>query len=290
VSSTDSARHGWITETWRVVADTYHNWREARTIRLGAGIAYYALFGIVPIISLSIVLAELVVSAGDVEQLFQDVGENLGLSDAEIQSVVAEVEKASVQTGLGIVGLVSLVVAAVLVFWAVQDAFDEVWEIPVEADLKATLRHRLTALVIVAGGAVLVVLILVVNTVTDLLQSLIPGGTRLLAGLDVLIGALGSGTVLFLAVAVSFQVLTRVHIRLAALVIGALATSGLLIVGTTLLGIYLRNYAAQSLTGAAAGILLVLLWLYYVSQMVLVGAHLTRVVHERAGGDVTPVR
>jgi membrane protein len=283
VSSTDSARPGWITELWRVVADTYRNWRTARTIRLGAGIAYYALFGIVPFLSLSIVLAQLLVSANDVEQLFQDVGENLGLSDAEIQSVIAEVEKASVQTGLGIVGFVSLIVAALLVFWAVQDAFDEVWEIPVQADITATLRHRLTALVIVAGGAVLVVLILVVNTVTDLLQSLIPGGHRLLERLDVLVGALGSGTVLFLAVAVTFQVLTRVHIRFVALVVGALATTVLLVVGTTLLAIYLRNYAAQSLTGAAAGILLVLLWLYYVSQMILVGAHLTRVLHERRG-------
>jgi membrane protein len=99
----------------------------------------------------------------------------------------------------------------------------------------------------------------------------------------VLVGALGSGTVLFLAVAVTFQVLTRVHIRFVALVVGALATTVLLVVGTTLLAIYLRNYAAQSLTGAAAGILLVLLWLYYVSQMILVGAHLTRVLHERRG-------
>jgi membrane protein len=281
VNSTDSARRGWITDAWRVVADTYQNWRRARTIRLGAGIAYYALFGIVPLLSLSLVLAQLIVSESDVEQLFYDIGENLGISDTEIQSILTEVEKTSVQTGLGIVGFVSLVGAALLVFWAVQDAFDEVWEIPVQRGAKATIWHRLTALIIVGGGAILVILILVINAVADLLQSLVPGDAPLLGGLDLVIGALGSWTVLILAVGVVFQVLTRVRIRLVPLALGALSTAGLLTVGTTLLAFYLRNYASQSLTGAAAGILLMLLWLYYVAQMALVGAHFTRVLHER---------
>lgn len=281
MNSTDSARRGLITDAWRVVLDTYHNWRNARTIRLGAGIAYYALFGIVPLLSLSLVLAQLIVSQSDVEQLFYDVGENLGISDTEIQSILTEVEKASVQTGLGIVGFVSLVGAALLVFWAVQDAFDEVWEIPVQRGAKATIWHRLTALIIVGGGAVMVILILVVNAVTSLLQAIIPGDDGLLAGLDAVIGAAGSWFVLMLAVGVVFQVLTRVHIRLVPLGLGALATAGLLTIGTSVLAFYLRNFASQSLTGAAAGILLVLLWLYYVAQMALVGAHFTRVLHER---------
>jgi uncharacterized BrkB/YihY/UPF0761 family membrane protein len=72
-----------------------------------------------------------------------------------------------------------------------------------------------------------------------------------------------------------------VHIRLVPLALGALATAGLLTIGTSVLAFYLRNFASQSLTGAAAGILLVLLWLYYVAQMALVGAHFTRVLHER---------
>jgi len=114
-----------------------------------------------------------------------------------------------------------------------------------------------------------------------LLRSVVPGADQLLVWFDVVIAALTSWFVLILGIAVLFQVLTRTHIRLIPLVAGATTTAALLTIGTTLLGIYLRNYASNSLTGAAAGILLTLVWFYYVAQMVLVGAHFTRVLHER---------
>ena len=47
MSSTGSALRGWITDVVDVVGTTYHHWRATRTIRLGAGIAYYALFALV---------------------------------------------------------------------------------------------------------------------------------------------------------------------------------------------------------------------------------------------------
>ena len=281
MNSKDSARPAWLTESWGVVAQTYSNWRNARTIRLGAGVAYYALFAIVPLLSLTIVLAELIVSQADIEQFFYDAADDLGIDQSIMQSFLAEIDKSSVTSGLGIIGFATLVFAALIVFWAVQDAFDEVWEIPVRSGAKATIWHRLTALTVVGGGAVVIVLILVMNSVASLLQSWIPGDDALLAWLDRLIGAMTSWVVLVLSVIVLFQVLTRVHIRLIPLAIGAGATAVLLTIGTTALGYYLTHYASESLTGAAGGVLLTLSWFYYVSQMVLVGAHLTRVLDER---------
>ena len=46
---------------------TYHEWRMHRTIRLGAGIAYYGLFALVPILALSLAVAGLVVSDAEVQ-------------------------------------------------------------------------------------------------------------------------------------------------------------------------------------------------------------------------------
>jgi membrane protein len=83
-------------------------------------------------------------------------------------------------------------------------------------------------------------------------------------------------------------VLTRARIERWSLLVGSLATSALLSVGTTLVGLYLANFGGRSLSGAATGVFLALTWLYYVSQIVLVGLHLTRVLHERrtsASGD-----
>ncbi len=277
----DSARPPWLTESWNVVTATYANWRDARTIRLGAGVAYYALFAIVPLLSLSIVLAQLLVSRADIEQLFLDVAADIGIDESVVRSLLDQIEDSSIATGLGIVGFVALVIAALLVFWAVQDAFDEVWEIPVQSGAKATIWRRLTALTVVGGGAILIVLILVINSVVTVLKSVFPGESEVVGWLDRLFTALTSWGVLALSILVLFQVLTRPRIKLIPLAIGSAATAVLLTIGTSALGWYLSNYGSQSLSGAAAGVLLVLSWFYYVSQMLLVGAHFTRVLDER---------
>lgn len=288
MSSTASALRGWTTDLWSIIVATYQNWRRTRTIRLGAGIAYYALFGIVPLLSLSIFLATLLVDPLRVEEFFTEGAERLGISAEATSELTAQLADSSVQRGMGLVGFASLLFAAVIVFFALQDAFDEIWEVPVLDGMARTIRRRLLAFSVVGGGALIIVLLLVLNSVLTVLDHLIPGSDNVLTSLSRLIGFLSSWFVLVLALAVMFQVLSRIRINRFALLVGSVATGMLLAVGTSLLGFYLQNYAGTSFTGATAAIALTLLWLYYVSQMLLVGVHLTRVLHERrSGGEGT---
>jgi membrane protein len=267
-----------------IVVTTYRNWRRARTIRLGAGIAYYALFGIVPLLSLSLLLAQVLVDPARVNDFFLQLADEAGVEASAAQDFVDGIDRSSIRTGLGLVGFGSLVFTALVVFFALQDAFDEVWEVPVVEGLRHSVLRRLTAATVVTGGAAALILMLVVNSVTSVLESLIPGDGELATAVTGLIGGLSSWLVLVLAVAVVFQVLTRVRIHTWALVVGALATAALLAVGTSLVGVFLSTYGGRSLPGAATGVFLALSWLYYVAQMVLVGLHLTRVLHERRDG------
>lgn len=270
-----------------IVVTTYRNWRRARTIRLGAGIAYYALFGVVPLLSLSLLLAQVLIDPARVNEFFLELADEAGVEASVAQDFVDGIDRSSIQTGLGLVGFGSLVFTSLVVFFALQDAFDEVWEVPVVEGLRRSVLRRLTAATVVTGGAAALILMLVVNSVTAVLESLIPGDGELATAVTGLIGGLSSWLVLVLAVAVVFQVLTRVRIHTWALVVGSLATAALLAVGTSLVGVFLSNYGGRSLPGAATGVFLALSWLYYVAQMVLVGLHLTRVLHERRDGAAT---
>lgn len=275
---------GWITDVARILHATYLNWRRTRTIRLGAGIAYYALFALVPLLSLSLFLAQLVVDPLQVEEFFVAGAERLGISPEASTQLTDALGTSEVERGLGIVGFASLVFAAALVFFALQDAFDQVWEVPVTAGVKNSIRRRLLAFAIVGGGGMIIVLLLVINSVSTVLQHLIPGSDNVLTQLGHVVGFLSSWVVMLLALAVLFQVLSKVRINRLALLIGSVATGALMAIGTSILGIYLSDYAGQSFSGVAAGVLLVLLWLYYMSQMLLVGVHLTRVIHEICTG------
>ncbi len=273
-------RPAWLMTVVDIVVTTYENWRRARTIRLGAGIAYYALFALVPVITLSIVVAQWLIGAPEVDDAINDLVARADIDPAVADELVAQIERTSTQATLGIIGFGSLVFTGVLVFFALQDAFDEIWELPLTKGWRS-IRRRLMALSVVAGGSMLIVIILVLSTVSGIFQSLLPGAGTLHDALTVVVEVLGSWAVLIGGVAIVFQVLTRPRLSLIPLLIGAAATAMLLAVGTRVLGWYLEHFGSTSVSGAAGAVLLVLVWLYYVSQMVLVGAHFTRVLDER---------
>ena len=278
----DVGRPPWLTTTADIVATTYENWRQARTIRLGAGIAYYALFALIPFLTLSIVLAQWVVGESEVAGVVNDIVDRAGIDPSVADAITGEIERTSTQTSLGAIGFGSLVFTGVLVFFALQDAFDEIWELPVTKGWHTLLR-RLTALIVVASGAMLIVLLLVLSTVAGLLDSIVPGAGAVQDALSVLFEGVGAWAILIVGVALVFQVLTRPRLRTWPVLAGAASTSLLLAIGTSVLGWYLEHFGSTSLSGAAGGVLLALVWLYYVSQMVLVGAHFTRVLDERTG-------
>jgi membrane protein len=60
--------------------------------------------------------------------------------------------------------------------------------------------------------------------------------------------------------------------------IGALVTALLFTIGKFLIGIYLGRSAFNSAYGAAGSIVVLLLWIYYSTQIFLLGAEFTRVV------------
>ncbi|HEU4700829.1 MAG TPA: YhjD/YihY/BrkB family envelope integrity protein, partial [Gemmatimonadales bacterium] len=68
--------------------------------------------------------------------------------------------------------------------------------------------------------------------------------------------------------------------------IGAAVTAVLFTVGKTLIGLYIGRTSTASTYGAAGSVVVVLLWVYYASQIVLLGAEFTRVYTEWHGGPV----
>src|SRR5207244_2321360 len=84
---------------------------------------------------------------------------------------------------------------------------------------------------------------------------------------------LGIGLLLFLSLVVS-AVLAAVHQLLAA---------HLCALGTTLTALYLGRTGRTSVYGAAASLVVLLLWVYYSAQILLVGAEFTEVYSRRYG-------
>jgi len=266
-----------------IILTTYQEWRDGRTIRLGAGLAYYGVFAVVPALTVAVAITQVLFRRADTEEFLAERLEALlGPSGTELAAAVTDqLNQQSTETGLGLLGAASLLFATTLVVLALQDAFNSIWSIPVTPGLKVSLLRRLRSLVVVLAASALLGAALLVQTIGALFEELLPGELRSVALVAGVVDFLGTWTIL----AIGFTLLFRFMIpaattwRLVALV-GA-TTATVAAAGTWALGIYLSGVGGNSLTGVAGSVLLALVWIYYQAQIVLAGCQLAKVLHRQ---------
>jgi len=226
-----------------------------------------------------------VISQGDVRTYLADqLSGVLGVDADTVARALSEVLGGTgTMRSLGLVGAASLLLTASLLVVALQDAFNTIWERPVRSGIRQSVLRRLVAFVVVAGAGAVIIVSFAVNAVTALLDRLAPD-IAIVASLQEVIGLVTSWVLAIGVVTLLFRYLTDVRVPWVPAAVGGAITAAMLAVGTVVLGAYLRRYAAASLAGATGSVFLVLLWIYYVAQIVLVGAELTRVLANRSSG------
>lgn len=278
----------------RGVADvlnaTYHAWRQDRTMRLGAGLAYYGLFALTPVLLLSVALTRMVFSDSEVQEYVERRLEDvLGTFDATTSAAVTEKLGGTTPAQWGMVGAVSLFVTGSLFFVALEDALNEIWGVPVQSGIVTTIRRRLIAFLIVLLAAALIVVSLAAQAISSLFRSLLPDGLSILPGLQEVVAGSMSWAVVTVAVVLVLRYLPAVDVGWRAALVGGVVTSLLIAVGTGAIGWYLRTFAATSISGAAWSVVAVLIWIYYEAQIFLAGAQLTKVLNlHRPGRTSAP--
>jgi membrane protein len=266
-----------------VVLETYTAWREDRTLRLGAGLAYYALFAIVPLLALTAALAERLFSTIAMKEFLSDRLAQLSILDPDAAggSIADELARRSVQSSLGIVGLGGLLFTSSLVFMALVDAVNTIWNVPVSTGIRSSIRRRLISFLMVLTTGAIMISNLAISAISGAAEKLIPGNVEILGTLANLIASLASGAALVVALVLLFRYTGPVRSPWPATIVSAVTTSALLVVGTGAISWYLRTLGGSSLTGAFGALLVSLSWVYYEAQILLAGLQLVKVLTRR---------
>lgn len=260
----------------KVVGATYRSWRDNRTLRLGAGLAYYGLFAIVPLLTLSVALASAVFSTDQVATfLSAQIQEVLGQQVADLTSSVVQQVMGTVGAGLGLLGLGALLFAASVLFVALQDALNVIWHAPYRPGLRQTLRRRVLAFGVVLLAGSLLIATFALTTIVGAVEALVPFEIALLDTIATIVVHVGSWMLLAALLGVVFRLLPPSDVHWRDALAGALITTVVLVAGTGLVAAYVGTTATRSVTGAAGGVLLILGWIYAAAQIVLAGAELT---------------
>ncbi|CAN5693169.1 N/A [soil metagenome] len=277
---------GWILKR------TAAGWWNDNVPRLGASLAYYTLFALAPILIVAITIAGLFFGTEEVQR--EVTGQIGGLvGDQGAVAVQSMLEGAYKRTGNGVataIGLATFFIGATGAFLELQTALNAIWRVKPRPDagIKDVLFQRLLSFGLVVGvGFVLLVSLLVSAALSALdryVGMLLPDIAAIWQGVNTLV-SLGVVTLLF---AMIYQFLPDVNLRLRDVWVGALVTAGLFSVGKFLIGLYLGTSGVASTYGAAGSVVVLLIWVYYSAQVVLLGAEFTKAYVERLGGRPAP--
>jgi membrane protein len=243
---------------------------------MGAALAYYAAFSVGPLLIIAIAIAGLFFGrdaaqeaiAGQVQELLGEAG---GAAIRDILQNSGDFGSGSIAL---IVGIVALLLGATTSFVELQDDLDRIWKVEPRANSGVwnLLRSRLLSFgMVLAIGFLLAVSLAVSAAVAAL-------GSAMLAeaefGLDVLTFLLSFGviTVLF---AMIFKILPNANIDWANVWIGAAITALLFEIGKFAIGFYLGKSSVASSFGAAGPFVVMMVWIYYSTQIFLLGAEFT---------------
>ncbi len=278
------------------VKDIFSEWSRDKALNLGAALSYYTVFSLPPLLAIIIAIAGLVLGHERVQG--EIVSQIQGLVGPQSVGVVnSMIEGAYKHRGASILatifGVVVLLLSATGAFGQLQYSLNVIFNLEEkpEAGIKSTIISRLISLGLVISVGFLLLVSLTVSAALAAFGKYLTGLMNEPQIVVILLHA-ASFVISFIVITILFALLFKVlpdgHVPWRSIWVGASVTSILFTVGKFLIGLYLGKSTIGSQYGAAVSLALILVWVYYSSQILFLGAEFTKVYTKKKGDKIVP--
>ena len=282
-----------ITDAWALVRESVVAFFNDNALSHGAAMAFYAATSLAPILLIVVAIAGLAFGQDAAQvALSAQISGLMGSQSADLLQVAIE-GASSKSSGVWatVIGVVALLVTASGVFGEIQLSLNAIWKVePKGNSLSRLVRARAASLGLVAALGLLLLISLVasaaISALGNMLNAYLPFGETILA----VINAVVSFVLIAIMFGAIYKVLPDRNLEWRDVGVGAVVTAVLFTLGKSLIGWYIGTSAVASSYGAAGGLLVMLLWVYYSSEIFLLGAEFTRAYSVRHGSrsDLAP--
>ena len=278
-----------------LLLESFEEWNRHKGPRLGASLAFYTLLSLTPLLLVVVSIAGLAFGRQAAQsQLIWQIQDLAGAQGAKaIQALLEGAHNITHGILATVLGIVTLLFGASGVLVELRDALNTVWEIPPRQrsglqSILQVIKERLFSFALVLAIGFLLLVSLVLNAWIAALGAF---AARLLPASETILQV---GSTLFSFVVITglfcaiYRIMPDARIEWRDVVLGAAVTSVLFTVGKLLIGLYLGKASFASTYGAAASIVVFIVWVYYSAQIFFLGAEFTKVFANRYGSQ--PVR
>lgn len=281
-----------IKEAGSIAWETLRTFSEDEPFQLAAALSYYTLLSLAPLLLVIIGAAGLLLGeeqvreaiVGQIRELVGDQGASL------LQTVMRDAGESPGNIVSMVVGFALMLLGATTIFAQLQSALNRIWGVKAapENAVLGFARARLVSLGVVMGLAFLMLVSLVLSAAISGLQEYLDGFFPGAATLSMIVNNLLSLTLVALVLAMLFRYVPDVEISWRDTLVGAFVTACLLTLGKYVLGLYLGRAAVGSAYGAAASAVVFMVWVYYTSVILFLGAKSTEVIARHHGSPLLP--
>jgi membrane protein len=284
---------GKLKDIWEVSKSTLKKFSEDNAIYYSASLSYYTLFSLPPIIIIIITVAGAFLGDETIsKEIYENMEESLGHDATEqIKVVVENTQKSSSSFLAKIVGVATLIFASTGIFTAVQNTLNIIWEVKARPknNILKFLKDRLFSFLLIILLALILFSSTLIQTVLiaglQYFESHLPHITVILIQLVNFIIPLAVLTVFF---GMIFRYLPDVKIQWKDVWTGAFITAILFTLGKFFIGLYLGHTNLGSAYGAAGAVIVMLVWVFYSSTLIFLGAEFTHEYAKKYGRRIRP--
>lgn len=268
-----------------IIQETIKEWTADDASRMAAALAYYTIFSLAPLLVVSISIASLIWPRSEIEtQVYVQLQSVVGSDVATFVQSLVKNGGESQNKGfiLNLVGIGALVFGSLGIFRALRTTMNRIWNIEIRKkkgffrSIQKTARNDLQAFVMVLALGLLLVASILINSAL----SVVSNYTAFLPFQKFWMGILNNGVtlaVITVIFAVIFKYLPETEIGWKDVFIGGFVTAVLFLIGKLIITLYLGSSSVVTTFGAAGSLVILMIWIYYSSQILFLGAEFTQV-------------
>lgn len=266
---------------FQIVRAAVRSWFRDRAPSMGAAIAYYTVFSLAPMLWLITTIVGLAfgesAARGAIEQQFQyAIGEDAARA---LESMIESTGTSGASPSGTAVSLATLIVAATGMLRELQTSFNVIWKVrDTGGGILAVTKQFLLCFAVILAMGLLLIVSLALGTAIAAANARFGASGKGIPELVQLASTALSLSAMTGILGVAFKVFPSANPGWSEVWIGAGTTAALLELGKHAIALYVVSIDGRSFYRAAGAILVILIWAYYSSQILLFGAELTKAI------------
>ena len=266
---------------WRILGEAFNRYLMEGGMTHGAALTYYAVFSLGPLLLVATAIAGLLFGEDAARgELSDKLADTFGPETAlTIEGLLSSVRARATSGWAAAIGVVVLLYTSSSVMRQLKESMNYIWQVPhlKEATWWKWAEHYLVSVLGVLITGVLLILSLLSTTFLAAMKKYLPEGLPYSGNFLLSVEFAITVVLVTIVCALIFKFLPETRVLWRYVWLGAFGTALLFSLGKLGMGLYLGWLSAESFYGAMSSFMILLFWMYYSAQVLMLGAYFTEV-------------